>query len=254
MKYALIFLFIFSNVTASQRENFLLINGSTEEVVMELGSDIYEQMTPCSTFKIALCLMGMDASLLKDENAPTWEYQEGYDDYLEVWKNPQTPQSWMTHSCLWYSKLLSLELGLEKMQNYVDAFEYGNLDLSGGLDFPGETTVAWVNSSLKISPKEQVNFIQKIVTNTLPISKRSLQLTRDILFKEELQNGWKLYGKTGMGSVDALAIGWFVGWIEKGEEFYPFAYNILDTKIDPAKRIPRVKEFLNQRFLHIETV
>lgn len=62
---------------------------------------------------------------------------------------------------------------------------------------PGSTNPAWVTSSLKISPKKQVEFIQKMIREKLPISSNALQMTKNLLFKEEIFNGWKLFGKKG---------------------------------------------------------
>lgn len=231
------FLFTSSCMYASSaEENFLLINGVTDEIVFELGPHIDERISPYSTFKIVLSLIGYDAGILKDEKTPTWEFQEGYDDFLEVWKSPQTPQSWIKHSCIWYSKVLALQLGLEKIQSYLTSIEYGNEDVSGGLAEPGLTSVAWVNSTLKISPKEQVKFIQKLVYGHLPSSSSSIDMTKLLLFKEELPEGWKLFGRTGYG--------WFVGWIEKDHHFYPFAYHTREQKIDPDQRVQRTKQLL----------
>lgn len=189
--------------------------------------------------------MGFDAGILKDENNPTWYYQEGYDDFLEIWKTSQTPQTWMKYSCLWYSRLLALEMGMDKMQSYLDSFDYGNHDLSGGL-----ATLAWVNSSIEISPKEQASFIKKMVQGILPVSSHALQMTKAILFVEELPEGWKLYGKTGWsGSIlgkdgNIMESAWFVGWVEKENSFFTFAYNVRDEKINLSQRIPRVKQLL----------
>ena len=66
----------------SAEENFLLINGLTNEIVIEMGPHIQKRISPCSTFKMALSLMGYDAGILKDENTPVWDFQEGYDDWL----------------------------------------------------------------------------------------------------------------------------------------------------------------------------
>ncbi len=239
------FLFIFPcGYTFSAEENFLLIDGIRDEIVLELGPRINERISPCSTFKIALSLMGFDAEILKDDNKPTWAFQEGYDDFLESWKAPQTPKSWMKYSCIWYSKVLVLQLGLEKVQDYLGSLEYGNQDMSGGL------TNAWVNSSLKISPEGQVDFIQKMIHERLPVSSTAIQMTKEILFVEELPEGWKLFGKTGWGGYvkeqdsKNLEIAWFVGWVEKNDIFFPFAYNIRENKINLTQRIPRVKQLL----------
>lgn len=44
---------------------------------------------------------------------------------------------------------LARRIGPVRMQHYVDAAEYGNRDLSGGLD------QFWLTGNLRISPREQ---------------------------------------------------------------------------------------------------
>lgn len=219
-------------------ENFLLINGVTDEVVLELGSQIHEQVSPASTFKIALSLMGYDAGVLKDESTPLWEYQEHHDDYRSLIKVPQAPSSWIKNSIIWYSRILATELGLEQIQNYLDLLEYGNKDMTGGL------TKAWLGSSLKISPKEQVNFIQKMVPKKLTIGSDAIEKTKLLLFKEELADGSRLYGKTGLSDSGDEKILWLVGWIEKDDLFFPFAYVLREKEIDRTLMIPKVKQLL----------
>lgn len=235
------FILIFPSISIFRKEeNFILINAITNQTETEFGMHINKRFTPCSTFKIALSLIGYDTQILKDTNNPKWVYQEGYDDYLESWKTSQTPQSWIQNSCVWYSRLLSQQVGLEKMQTYLDLLNYGNQDLSGGL------TNAWLNSSLQISTKEQAMFLKKMLQQKFCISKKAIETTKALLFIDELNEGWQLFGKTGMGSItNDLQIGWFIGWIEKDNIFLPFSYNIQDIKIDPAERIPRVRQLLN---------
>ena len=246
-------LMFFSVVSGfSLEENFVVIDGTSDEVVIQLGPDIEERVSPCSTFKITLSLMGYDAGILIDEVAPTWNFQEGYDDFLASWKQPINPSTWMQYSCVWYSKFLAKQLGIEKMQGYLDGMEYGNKDLSGA----SVTDTTWINSSIKISPKEQVHFLKQMIEGNLPISPKAIQMTKEILFKEELGLGWKLYGKTGWSGSDitrdgkTLQFGWFVGWIENGDRFFPFAYLIRNDKIQLDQRIPRVKELIQQASLY----
>jgi beta-lactamase class D len=250
-KYIPCFLLIFSFLLAEER--FLLVDAVSGKAVLELGSDLEEQLSPCSTFKIPLSLMGYDAGVLIDEQTPLWDFQEGYDDFLDTWKAPQSPQSWMQYSCVWYSKVISCQLGLKKMQDYLAAFEYGNQDLSVGIVLPGKEDPAWFPSApLKISPREQVCFINKILQNKLPVSDHALAKTKAILFKEELPQGWKLFGKTGWsGSIGRhddtiLEYAWFVGWVEKDNQYFSFAYLIREKKIRLDQRIPRVIQLLNE--------
>jgi beta-lactamase class D len=246
----LIFLGLFSLCGAGE-ENFILINGTTSAVIREYGPHVNEPVTPACSFNIALSLMGYDAGILKDDKTPTWNFEEGYDDFSESWKASQTPQTWMTRSCLWYSKILGLQLGLKTIQRYLALLEYGNQDMSGGLAAPGPNNPAWISSSLKISPKQQVDFVQKMIHGNLPISSHSIQMSKLLLFKEELPEGWKLYGKTGLGSILGeegflLKIRWFVGWIENNNSFFPFAYQMREKEIDVSQTVPRVKQLLEE--------
>ena len=101
-----------------------------------------------------------------------------------------------------------------------------------------------------ISPREQVSFIQQMVLGKLPISSNAVQVTKTLLFKEELLNGWQLFGKTGWSGSEiakdgkVLEFSWFVGWIEKDNRFLPFAYLIRSKKINLEQRIPRVKQLI----------
>ncbi len=251
LRFVLCLLCFFTSIVAE--ECFLLINGNSGETVSQLGSQLDERMSPCSTFKIPLSLMGYDAGILKDEQTPIWQFQEGYDDFLDTWKGPQSPESWMQYSCVWYSKLISCRLGLKKMQDYLAAFSYGNQDMSVGIIMPGKADPAWFHSSpLKISSKEQVDFIRKMLQNKLQVSSHAIDMTKTILFKEELAQDWKLFGKTGWsGSIGrnddtVLEYAWFVGWIEKDTRIFPFAYFIRDKKIVLDQRIPRVKQLITE--------
>jgi beta-lactamase class D len=226
-------------------ETFLVIHGATGDPIYAVGDALDERVSPYSTFKIALSLMGYDLGILKDQEIPTWEFQVGYEAYLPAWETAQNPLSWMKHSCVWYSKILAAQIGQERLQKYLASFDYGNEDLSGGLSSPGPADPAWIDSSLKISPKEQVTFLQKMIQGQFPVSQQAFQMTKALMFREELANHWQLYGKTGGGnSSDGLEYGWFVGWIEKEGCHFPFAYLIRDQKIEFSQRASRVKQFL----------
>jgi beta-lactamase class D len=138
------------------------------------------------------------------------------------------------------------------MQNYLAAFHYGNQAMTTELVAPGKENPAWFHSGpLRISPREQVGFIRKMLQYELGISSDAIDSTKLILFREELATGWKLFGKTGLRVIgrndnNDLEYGWFVGWIENKDRYFPFAYLILDEKIRLGKRVPRVIELVNE--------
>src|SRR5690606_20668807 len=90
---------------------------------------------------------------------------------------------------------------------------------------------AWLSSSLRISPLEQIDFMTKIIGRKLPVSARAYEMTGAILTEHELPNGWTVRGKTGAGySVNAdgtpnrqQPFGWYVGWATKGDRKIAFA-------------------------------
>ena len=250
----------FLSTPLQAEENFIVMDGSTRSILKELGSSLDKRITPCSTFKIALSLMGYDAGILLDERVPIWDFQDGYDDFLEVWKGPQTPRSWMKSSCVWFSKVLVSRLGVEGVKKYLHLMEYGNQDLSASNGFDQEVADSsypfWLNASLKISPREQVEFIQKMLIAELPISLHSMERTKSILFIEELEWGGKLFGKTGWSGCvkdpTDMELGWFVGWIENNHGFFPFSYVIFANKVELGQRIPRVKQLLKDLRVHCD--
>lgn len=206
--------------------------------VIKQEGDCKTRHTPQSTFKIALSLMGYDAKILKNEVTPTWPFKKNNEPVLNICKGPHNPRTWMRDSCVWYSQVLTKKIGMPTFKAYVTKFHYGNQDVSGDNGKHNGLTQSWLSSSLKISPEEQTVFLQKLTDHQLPVSDQSLEMTKKILFREELPGGWKLYGKTGNGlqqNVDKttpvdLQHGWFVGWIEKNGRVIVFASHIIDDK------------------------
>ncbi len=190
---------------------------------------------------------------------PVWPFKEGYDDFRDAWKEDQTPKSWMKESCVWYSQVLTKQLGMKKIQDYVTKFDYGNQDLSGDKGKNNGLTNAWLSSSLEISSLEQVAFLEKMLSGKLLINAHAIRMTKNILFVEELKNGWKLYGKTGMGPLlsgdrtKKLEIdhGWFIGWIEKGDRRIIFSNHIADDKKEETFASLRAKADAKERLIKI---
>jgi len=227
--------------------------------VLKTEGNCDKRYAPMSTFKIVLSLIGFDSGILVDEMHPVWPFKEGYVDWRDVWKQDQTPKSWMKESCVWYSQVLTTKLGMKKFQDYVTKFDYGNKDLTGDKGQNNGLTNAWLSSSLQISAIEQVAFLEKMLTGKLPIKPHAVAMTKNILFVEELKNGWKFYGKTGMGSLlnadgtknPDLYHGWFIGWIEKGGRRIIFSNHIEDDKKEEIGASQRAKADAKEKMTKI---
>ena len=83
---------------------------------------------------------------------------------------------------------------MDIIKTYLELLEYGNKDMSGGL------TEAWLDSSLKISPTEQVKLIQRMIQENLPIKPSAIQMTKALFFSSRSwKEGGNYLGKSGCG-------------------------------------------------------
>lgn len=258
MKKLFLFLCFLALCTSQSFAQQCFIMTEKNKTIYQEG-DCSKRYAPCSTFKIALSLIGYDSRILIDEIHPLWPFKKGYTDFLEQWKQNQTPETWIKNSCVWYSQILTKKLGMKKFQSYVANLSYGNMDLSGDKGKNNGLTNAWLSSSLEISSQEQIEFLKKLLANQLPVSQHAHIMTKKILFVEDLPNGWKLYGKTGSGvllnpgKTKKLEIqhGWFIGWIEKDDKVIIFSNHITDDKKEDSFASLRAKAEVKKRLRKI---
>ena len=236
MKKIILFLFSFLLSEASAFSDSCFLVKEKNQILQSEGN-CKTPYPPQSTFKIPLSLMGFDSGIFVNDMNPSWSLPKGTDPYISVCKGDHNPRTWIRDSCLWYSRILTKKLGMKKFQDYVTKFDYGNKDLSGDKGQNNGLTQAWISSSLKILPEEQIVFLQKLIDQKFPITKVSYVKTKNILFIQEMAGSWKLYGKSGNGLLKDkdgnktdLQHGWFVGWIEKGSRKIVFASHIADNK------------------------
>ncbi len=215
-----------------------IADAKTGEVVLKEGN-CSDRFTPASTFKIALSVMGYDCGFLKDTHSPTLPFKKGYVEWGgDNWRQPTDASRWMKYSVVWFSQQVAQFLGQDRLQQYATQFGYGNADFSGDSGKNNGLERAWISSSLKISPLEQLAFLQKLVNRQLPVSGNAFDMTSRIVEKTTLPSGWDVHGKTGMayprranGDFDEEhPWGWFVGWATKGDHTFVFARLIQDDK------------------------
>lgn len=177
---------------------------------------------PDSTYKIYDALFGLEEGVITPDNSfLTWN---GETYPFEAWNGNQTLQSAMQNSVNWYFQTIDERLGAASVYDYVQEIGYGNKDVSE--DFPAY----WLESSLKISPIEQVELLTKLYHNDFGFAPENVNAVKDSLLLSS-SGAQALYGKTGTGRVDGKDIsGWFVGYVETGDNTYFFATNIKADK------------------------
>jgi len=208
-----------------------IADARTGKILMQRG-DCARRVTPASTFKIAISLMGYDSGFLKDAHTPRLPFRKGYLDWRENWKEATEPGKWMRDSVVWYSQQVTQSLGKERFAAYTSKFQYGNADVSGDAENDG-LTMSWIGSSLLISPLEQLTFLGKVVNRQLGVSQHAYDMTAVLTKFGRLAGGWEVNGKTGAAS----GYGWYVGWASEGSRTLVFARLIQKDAAQP-KEIP----------------
>lgn len=245
------------SASAAQAETICtaIAEASTGKVLLQHG-DCNSQVTPASTFKVAASLMGFDSGFLEDEHSPTLAFRDGDPDWGgAAWREPTDPTRWIKYSVVWFTQRITHALGQARVEHFVQAFNFGNADISGDPEKHNGLDRAWLGSSLKISPLEQVAFLERLVNRQLPVSAHAFDMTMRITEVAQLPGGWDIHGKTGTGyprdrdgnADEAHGYGWFVGWATKGDRALVFARLVQDEQQDPVPAGPRARDaFLNE--------
>ena len=182
---------------------------------------------PASTFKIFNSLVALETGVIKDANDTiSWD---GVKRQIPDWNQTHDLRSAIKYSVVWYYQEVARRIGEERMQKYIDSVGYGNRDIGGGID------QFWLNGNLRITQYQQVDFLRRLHRNDLPFSQRTMEIVKDIMTLKKTDD-YVYRGKTGWGRRDTSSVGWFVGYLQKGEKTWFFATNI---KMEGEKDLPK---------------
>lgn len=182
------------------------------------------RISPDSTYKIYTALFGLEKGIITPDNSSLlWDNTE-YP--FEEWNADQDLYSAMTNSVNWYFQAVDEHLGSAAIKHYLHEIGYGNEDLRGGL------STYWLESSLKISPIEQVKLLSNLYNNTNDFSAENINAVKESILLAPFEDG-NLYGKTGTGRINGQDInGWFIGFVETSGNTCFFATNIQSPALE----------------------
>lgn len=199
--------------------------------------------SPCSTFKIISSLIALDKGIVNPENSTMIWSGENY--WLSTWNKNLNISEAFHVSAVWYFRKLINKIGSTTIQTELNRLHYGNADIS---DWNGkqntndnnpDLTGFWIESSLKISPKEQVDVLENIFDKKSLYSETTQQTLKDMMFIQNLK-GINIYGKTGLGKDYDIAVdAWFIGFAEKQNKKVYFSVYLGKT---PNEDISSLKE------------
>lgn len=199
------------------------------------------RIPPDSTYKIYDGLFGLEHGVITpDDSLLPWD-GEAYP--FEAWNKDQTLQSAMDASVNWYFQEIDRQIGRPALYRYMREIGYGNRNLSGSL------SSYWMESSLRISPLEQVELLIKLRNNSFGFAPENVAVVKDSIRLFSSGTG-TFYGKTGTGRIDGQDVnGWFVGFVETADNTYFFAVNIeADCDASGSRAAEITMDILNEQF------
>jgi beta-lactamase class D len=198
------------------------------------------RLIPASTYKVPHSVIALETGVVADVDRDVFRW-DGVTRDIAEWNRDHTLRSAIRYSVVPVYQQIARRIGAERMQTYVDAFDYGNRDIGSAIDR------FWLDGPLRISAVEQVVFIEKLLRGRLPVSERSMALVRDIMPVVEA-GGVRLRAKTGAAVIGGrLSLGWIVGWAGEGGRATVFALNLdLQDSGDLARRAEIVAAMLGR--------
>lgn len=231
---------------------FSIYDLKTDNYIQYNPEHCKKRFSPCSTFKIPNSLIGLETGVIADTG-----FIIRYDSILhpkdsfklvnepfKYWYQDLSLKRAFKYSCVWYYQELTRRVGQERMKKMVNDLDYGNKDISSGLD------TYWLCGSIQISINEQIEFLKRLYLHKLQgFSNKNIDAVKSIMLYETTAD-YKLYGKTGGGDCwDNKFIGWYVGFVETESGTKIFAMNVIVNDFSDLKnnyRIELTKKILKE--------
>jgi beta-lactamase class D len=173
---------------------------------------------PASTFKIPNSIIALESGIIKNDS--TLLIWNGEKRRNKNWEQDLTFRDALHFSCVPCYQKIAKEIGVKKMRNYLDLFNYGIIKFDS-------TTIDnfWLEGDSRINQFQQINFLKAFYQSQLSISERTEKTMKRMMVIEDT-NEFKISGKTGWSYTNEIDNGWFVGYIESHKKVYFFATNI----------------------------
>jgi beta-lactamase class D len=215
--------------TAGVEGTFVLLEERSGEMRGTNRQRAEQRFSPASTFKIANALIGLSLGAVRsvDEVIP---YTGDANPFMREWLEPMGLRGAMNVSNVPLYQELARRIGLVRMRGALHRLGYGNEQI--GTD----VTTFWLRGPLAISAVEQTLFLSRLAHQRLPFPRNAQRQVAEITLVDS-GPGWSLHAKTGWQNAPGAGVGWWVGWVRKGERITPFALNLaMEGAADAPKR------------------
>ncbi len=197
----------------------LLENGSGKFTIANLSHYKDSASSPLSSFFILPTLMALDKGIIQHD-----------------------PKSWVSLDSISYYQSILSQLGRQELLKNIDSIHYGKGVVSASLN------EFWKDGSLNITADEQLGLIKRVYFKELPFQKRSQEIFKKMILKQENSNFKLSYIKA---TDTTHQHSWILGYEEENTHIYFFVLHITGktggTQINPEAVLNKI--LLQQGFL-----
>ena len=188
-----------------------------------------QRFSPASSFKIANALIGLSLGAVQSVDAVI-PYTGDPKPFMREWLQPMGLRGGMKVSNVPLYQELARRIGLAPMRDAIRRLGYGNEQIGDSV------TTFWLRGPLAISAVEQTRFLSGLAHQRLPFPRTAQEQVAEITLVDS-GPGWSLHAKTGWQNAPGAGVGWWVGWVQQGEQITPFALNLaMAGNADAPKR------------------
>jgi beta-lactamase class D len=226
---------------------FLLLDLTTGVTQVSEAQSCDVPTSPASTFKIPNSLIGLETGVTANADAIRHFDPEKH-DYAEWGREDLTLTEAVRQSVVWYFRELAAEVGPERMQQMLDRLDYGNARIGD------DVTMFWLDGTLTISGREQLDFLRRMWTGELDVAPEHVQTLEGILaqplrnletrvsdpstFEAAWSSEIEAQFKTGTNDYENGSVTWWVGRLQSQQRDVIFVSRVLSdqppSKISPA--------------------
>jgi beta-lactamase class D len=188
---------------------------------------------PASTFKIPNSIIALETGLVEDDS--TLFKWNGEKRRLPVWEQDLILRDAFQLSCVPCYQEIARKIGVERMKEYLAKLNYRNMVVdSATID------LFWLEGESAITMNQQLDFLIRFYKCELPITERTHQIMKRLMLLES-NDSWSFSGKTGWVIRNGNNIGWFVGYLEKGNYVYFIVLNIEPNESFNMDFFPKIR-------------
>lgn len=195
--------------------------------------------SPASTFKIPNSLIGLETGVTSGADAMR-RFDPAKHGYAQWGREDLTLTEAVRQSVVWYFREQAAEVGPERMQDMLERLDYGNASIGA------DVTMFWLDGSLTISGRQQLDFLRRMWTGELDVAPEHVRTLEGILtqplrdlegrvsdptaYEAAWSSNVEAQFKTGTNDYEGGSVTWLVGRLRSDQRDVVFVSRVISDQ------------------------